>query len=192
MIFWVMSGMISDGQWSELTITRPEFLVGGSDADFRTFIYGLLISSVQMEKLRDQIGDLIGVNGIQYHILTVISEKAPVGLVTVGDVAKTLQAGSTHITMEVGKLVKHGLIDKTTNPEDRRSILLSLSKRGLVTLDSVTASRQEINNTIFDGYSREDFKNFQKLISKMVGTTSRAISVADKIKAEQNARKHCA
>jgi hypothetical protein len=61
-----------------------------------------------------------------------------------------------------------------------------------VTLDSVTASRQEINNTIFDGYSREDFKSFQKLISKMVGTTSRAISVADKIKAEQNAQKHCA
>ena len=104
--------MISGNKNADLTITRPEFLVDGSDTDFRSFIYGLLISSLHMKKLRDQIGDLIGVNGIQYHILAVISEKASKGPVTVGDVAKTLQAGSTHITMETGKLFKQGLIEK--------------------------------------------------------------------------------
>ena len=177
---------------SNLTITRPEFLVNGSDADFRSFIYNLLISSLQMEKLRDQIGDLIGVNGIQYHILAVISEKMPKGTVTVGDVAKTLQAGSTHITMEAGKLFKLGLIEKRLNPEDRRSILLSLSDKGRTILSSVMLSRQEINDTIFAGYSKQDFEIFQILIKKMVSTTSQAISVAEKIKAEQNMSVHAA
>ena len=177
---------------ADLTITRPEFLVEGSDADFRKFIYNLLISSVQMEKLREQIGDLIGVNGIQYHILTVISEKAPNGAVSVGDVAKKLQAGSTHITMETGKLVKLGLVEKTPNPEDRRSILLSLSPKGRAALASVTPSRQEINDTIFEGYSRKEFEILKNLIGRMVGTTSRAISVADQIKAQKSSQSDAA
>ena len=181
-----------DNKTSDLTITRPEFLVNGSDADFRSFIYNLLISSLQMEKLRDQIGDLIDVNGIQYHILAVISEKMNKGTVTVGDVAKTLQAGSTHITMEASKLFKVGLIEKKLNPEDRRSILLSLSEKGKARLSSVMLSRQEINNTIFAGYSKQDFETFRVLIEKMVSTTSQAISVAEKIKAEQNISVHAA
>jgi len=174
-----------EDQNTQLTITRPEFLTNGSDAIFRGFIYSLLISSVQMEKLRDQIGDLIGLNGIQYHILTVISERADKGTVTVGDVARILQAGSSHVTMETGKLVKQDLIKKTANPEDRRSILLSLTSRGRKKISSLTSSRQEINNTIFEGYSKEEFESFRLLIKKMVGTTSRAISVANKIKAER-------
>jgi len=173
-------------QNTQLTITRPEFLADGSDATFRGFIYNLLISSVQMEKLRDQIGDLIGLNGIQYHILTVISEQADKGAVTVGDVARILQAGNSHVTMETGKLAKQNLIKKSANPEDRRSILLSLTSRGREKLSSLTSSRQEINNTIFEGYSEEEFESFRILIKKMVTTTSRAIFVANKIKAERN------
>ena len=65
--------MVSGNQNTSLTITKPEFIVDGSDSEFRSFIYSLLISSLHMEKLRDQIGGLIGVNGIQYHILAVIS-----------------------------------------------------------------------------------------------------------------------
>ena len=184
--------MVSGNQNTSLTITKPEFLVDGSDSEFRSFIYSLLISSLHMEKLRDQIGDLIGVNGIQYHILAVISEKTRDEPITVGNVARTLQAGSTHITMETSKLFKKGLIEKKPNPEDRRSILLSLTDKGLATLASVALSRQEINNTIFAGFSKQDFDNFKFLINKMVGTTSRAISVAEKIKVEQSMHDYAA
>ena len=180
--------MLTDEKSAHLTITRPEFLTNGSDADFRKFIYGLLISSLHMEKLRDQIGDLIGVNGIQYHILAVVSENRTSDTISVGEVAKILQAGSTYITMETGKLAKLGLIKKETNHRDRRSILLSLSKKGQAVLDSVAGSRQEINNAIFDGFSKNDFETFQVLIKKMVSTTSQAISVAKKIKAERDIR----
>ena len=83
-----------------------------------------------------------------------ISEQADKGGVTVGDVAKILQAGSSYVTMETGKLAKQSLIKKSSNPEDRRSILLSLTSRGREKLSSLTSSRQEINNTIFEGYSK--------------------------------------
>ena len=35
--------MKHDNKASDLTITRPEFLVNGADSDFRGFIYNLLI-----------------------------------------------------------------------------------------------------------------------------------------------------
>lgn len=176
----------SDISSLELTITRPEFLANGSDAAFRQLIYHLLISSVQMEKIREQIGNLIDVNGLQYHVLTVISELAARGSVTVGDVARTLQAGNTHITMETTKLVKRGLIEKSPNQEDRRSILVSLSKKGRAALASLTPVRQEINNTIFEGFTKGEFEDLQRLIGKMVGTTTRAMAVGEKIKAVRN------
>lgn len=169
------------------TITLPAFLNDGSDSAFREFIYGFLTTSSRMERIRERLGGFIGLNGIQYHIMTVITELTSRGPVSVGDVARTMHAGATYVTMETGRLVRLGLLKKTPNPEDRRSMHLALTDRGRQTMDSLIPYQQAINDALFQGLSTEDFESFRGLIEKMLDTTASALATAEQIDKETDA-----
>ncbi len=162
-------------------ITHETFLENGRDDRFREFIYAFLITSVRMEKVREKIGGLIGLNGIRYHILTVISELAAEAPVAVGDVARALHAGRTYVTMETGRLEKQGLIAKTPNPEDGRSVLVTLTAKGRRAMEDLAPYRREINDDLFAGLSGDDFRAFHGLMTKMVATTENALATADRL-----------
>lgn len=162
------------------TISRPEFLNNGSDKDFRKFIYELLIVSSRMEAVRDRIGNLLGLSGFQYHVLSVISELEKNGPVSVGSVAQVLQARTTYVTMETKKLEKIGLVAKRPNPTDGRSVLLNVTRSGANALSSITPQQCSINDLLFDGLSARDFKKFGRLISSMVVNTDNALALAER------------
>jgi MarR family transcriptional regulator, organic hydroperoxide resistance regulator len=166
-----------DGQ--PRTISRPEFLHGGSDSDFRGFIYDFLIVSTRMESIRDRIGSLLPLSGFQYHVLSVISELQQRGPVSVGLVAQTLHAGASYVTMESRKLERIGLVGRTVNPADKRGVLMELSPAGKEALNAIASRQCQINDALFDGLSREDFAAFRHVIAKMVENTSKALELAD-------------
>ena len=172
----------------QTTITRPEMLTRGSDEAFRAFIYGLLVTSTRMERIRNRIGELIDVNGIQYHILSIVQEMRGKGPVSVGDVATILQAGQSHVTMETGKLVRKGLLAKRRNPEDRRGTLLELTDQGITTLDALAPDQQKINDALFANLSSTDFEAYQAITEKMIANTERALKVAEQALDDQNTK----
>ncbi len=161
------------------TISRPEFLVGGSDSQFREFIYDLLIVSTRMEAIRDRIGALVPLSGFQYHVLSVVSELQKQGPISVGSVAQVLHAGTTYVTMETRKLERIGYLTKRSNPDDRRSVLLELTGAGEQALAAIIPQQCEINDVLFEGLDEKDFKAFRRLVGRMVGNTSRALERAD-------------
>ena len=166
---------------AKTTITHSAFLKDGSDSAFRDFIYGFLTTSSRMERIRERIGGFIGLNGLQYHIMSVITELTRRGPASVGDVARTMHAGSTHVTMETGRLVRLGLLEKTPNPDDRRSMHLALTHKGRQTMDSLIPYQQAINDALFEGLSAEEFDGFRGLIEKMLETTANALATAEQI-----------
>lgn len=172
---------------TRMTITLPAFLKDGSDSTFRDFIYCLLTTSSRMELIRDRIGGFTGLNGIQYHIMSIVTELANRGPVTVGDVARTMHAGGTHVTMETGKLARRGLLEKTRNPDDRRSTLLALTDQGREMMESLIPYQQAINDTLFNGLSSEEFDAFRNLTDKLMGTTADALETAQQLENKMDA-----
>lgn len=168
------------------TAARPALLPDGSDADLRRLVYGLFTLSVRLDRLREDMAAMLGLSGIQYHILMVVAERGADGPVTVSTVAEALHASGAHITTETGKLVTRGLVAKRPNPADGRSVILSLTPAGRDTIDGFAPALREINDTLFDGIGPETFKQFGAIADHMVATTARAAETAERLARERD------
>ena len=113
-----------------LTVSRPALLQAGSDRRFRALVHDLLTVSTRMEIVRAHLGDRIGMSGPQYSVLIAVAHLQEADGVSVGAVAEALHVSNAFIASETGKLAQRGLLDKRTNPNDRRGVLVSMSPAG--------------------------------------------------------------
>src|SRR5216684_2747187 len=105
-----------------LTVTRPALLVDGSDGEFRTLIHRSMSFSRWVSTIRDGFGALIGISGVQYEIMILVSRLQGAEGITVGDLSIALHLSGAFTTIESGKLVDRGLLEKSTDLRDRRRV----------------------------------------------------------------------
>lgn len=110
-----------------LTTTLKAFVRGGSDRELRKLVYTLVAVGNQMSHHRKLCADHIGVSEAQAIMLRMIAESQDA---TVGQLAQQLQVTSQFVTIEIGDLVKNGIVEKRPNKADRRSMLLRLTAKG--------------------------------------------------------------
>ena len=96
----------------------------------------------QMESLADQalqrfqIRDVAVVHRLgrleigETSVLIAVANLQEANGVSVGAVADALHVSSAFVASETGKLAQRGLLDKRTNPRDRRGVLVSVSPAG--------------------------------------------------------------
>ena len=157
-----------------LTITNPACLVDGSDTEFRHLVNGLLPFAARLLTVRDGFGSLIGLTGVQYSLIRSISHLSQQGDVTVNQLADHLHLSGPFITIETGKLKKLGLIDKKAHPEDRRKMLLTITPAGTRLLGELLPVQQRINDVLFDGVTRTEFKVLCSIVDRLVANGDRA------------------
>ena len=110
-----------------LTTTLKTFVKGGSDRELRKLVYTLVALGNLMSRHRKLCADHIGVSEAQAIMLRMIAESQDA---TVGRLAQQLQVTSQFVTIEIGDLVKNGIVEKRPNKADRRSMLLRLTAKG--------------------------------------------------------------
>ena len=82
--------------------------------------------------------------------------------------ASLLIQPSQFITLETGKLIKKGLIDKRPHEIDRRSVSLSLTKQGQVLLREVWPLRRRTNDLTFQSLTRERAAILDEIVGTLV------------------------
>lgn len=157
-----------------LTITRKSCLVDGSDAEFRKLIHAMMAFSARLLTIRDGFGTLISLSGIQFSILISIAHHSVNNKLTVNMVASHLHLSAAFVTIETGKLMKKGIINKTPNPEDKREILLSVTPAGHELLTQLAPDQQMINDVLFDSISRKEFQTMRDIFDRMVHNADKA------------------
>ncbi|CAL9450911.1 hypothetical protein SUDANB145_02438 [Streptomyces sp. enrichment culture] len=75
----------------------------------------------------------------QFRMLVVLSTRGTTKLVTL---AEQLQVAPSTAMRMVDRLIGAGLVDRRTNPDNRRETLLRLTEEGRRTVDHVTARRR--------------------------------------------------
>src|SRR5262245_42329459 len=113
-----------------LTTTRPELLVDGRDRDFRHLVHSLFGFAAHHERIRSGHARMIGLAGVEYTVLISIAHLSQDGDVNVKTVADHLYLSGAFITAVTGRLLEHGLIEKKTDPGDRRRVTLTVSAQG--------------------------------------------------------------
>lgn len=162
-----------------LSVSRRELLEGGRDDRFRELIYGMFTAGARFGAIREAFGREIGITGAQYFVLiaTAHYESGPypsAGGVGIRTLADYLHVASSHVTTEVGKLVRAGLLAKRANPHDGRGVLVSVTEQGRAALELLAPFRQAVNDILFRDLTRLDFAAMARFIGSFVDSTAAA------------------
>ncbi len=71
---------------------------------------------------------------------------------------------ATHVTTEVGRLIEKGLLTKSANPRDGRSVLIRLSPAGETAVRGINPLLRQVNDLLFQDISRADFAVVAKFL----------------------------
>jgi len=170
------SGAAGGAYRAPLTVSAPALLENGGDGRFRKLVYDLITIAVRLEAVRDLLSRRMGVTGPQYSILMVVAQAQSAGGVTVSAAADQRHVSGAFVTAEVGKLVREGLVEKRTNPDDRRSVLLRLTAEGEALVGDVAADIRATNDRFFGTLGRDDFLTLGRIVDRMVGSSREALS----------------
>ncbi len=159
-----------------LSVGRPELLVDGGDGLFRRLIYDMFTVSVRMQKVRDAIAERMGLTGPQYTILMAVGQLAGESGVTVTAVAQHLHVSGAFATVEIGKLARLGLVAKTANPDDGRSVLVRLTPDGRRRIESVAADLRAVNDRFFASLDADAFRALAATMAELVEDSENALA----------------
>jgi DNA-binding MarR family transcriptional regulator len=158
------------------TVSRAALLSGGSDAEFRGLIHDLIAYGHKLDACRDAFAAIAGISGVQYEILMLVSRAD--GL-AVGEVAARLHRSGAFITIEANKMAGRGILDKASDPEDGRRVLLKMNARSHELLERIAPYQQRINDVLFDFVDAKRFRELRALAGDLVARGDRAVAMLD-------------
>ena len=160
-----------------LTATSPILVARKSDHSLRKLLYDFFTVSARLETVKRYLGERLGLTGPQYTIMMAVAElQGKIG-VSVGRVGEYLHVTGPFVTMESGKLIKKGFLERRSDLQDRRVSLLSVAPNGAKALQSLFPELQQINDVFFELGSRPEFERLCKTLEKLVGNSQRALSL---------------
>jgi DNA-binding MarR family transcriptional regulator len=161
------------------TVSRDELLIDGSDFEFRQFVHDSLGFAARLIAVRDGYAKVIGLSGPQYTILISIAHLAARGPVTVSAVANHLYLSGSFVTTETNKLVRSGLVTKSTDPADRRRVLLAPTSEGARRLRALAKIQVQVNDVHFGRLTKKTFDQLRVLMPQLLEPTEQALSLLD-------------
>ena len=141
------------------------FLNAGTDRPFRDLIYRLTRLSNLMRRNQEYFAEYIGVRGPQLLMMSVLLDSPAA---TIGHIASQLEVSSQFVTVEIGKLLRKGLVEKRPNKEDRRSVLLKLTATGEKLMNELAPLRRETNDVMFRSVTNEQVTQLSDIVGALL------------------------
>src|ERR1700761_3384033 len=113
-----------------VTISRKEFLVQGSDAEFRRSIYAMVQGVGRLLACRDAFGKELNLTPSQFVVLMGVAHAQGSGGVTIRALPDHVALASALVTPDVRRLEEAGLLVKRPSLVDKRSVGGFLQPRG--------------------------------------------------------------
>jgi DNA-binding MarR family transcriptional regulator len=163
---------------ARLTVSLPEFLVDGSDVQFRGFVADLFAAVAGMQSLRRALASAAEMSAAEFSILLATWNLQAAGRVSVSTIANHLHIASAHVTTEVGNLVSAGLLDKKPHPTDTRAVDLTVTRAGEAVLNTLAPLLRRINDRLFAGNSPQALRAISRFLRHLATESSTSIRMA--------------
>jgi MarR family transcriptional regulator, organic hydroperoxide resistance regulator len=151
-----------------LTVSSPALLVGDEDRVFRQFVHDTLAFAARIQAVRSGFAGVTGLSDAGYSILISIRHlEGGDEEVGINRLAEHLHLSGAFVTIEVGKLVKLGMVKKETHADDRRRVVLSVTDRGSQTLANLAPIQRPVNDALFSALTASDFRHLSSIMSKL-------------------------
>jgi DNA-binding MarR family transcriptional regulator len=170
-------------------VSHDAMLVDGSDEVFRHVLYLMVLASSRLATFREAVGRLIGLTGAQYLVLIATAHAQGRDGVPIRDLAQYVLMASTHVTTQVGALIRKGLVRKRPNGQDGRSVLVSLTAKGERAMEAIAPIRCEFNDAFFVGVERKTLLAVAEFLQQVTENSERALPLLQRVEARLAARR---
>jgi len=124
------------------------------------------LAHLHKEQLMNQYLAPIGLSSAQFKVLAAIhfyEMKTPV------DICKYLSINGGSMTRMVDRLVKKELLEKKTNPEDKRGVLLNLTDTGEVLLEQCMETMEDkVGPLLLGDLSDQEVDQLSTLLTRLL------------------------
>jgi DNA-binding MarR family transcriptional regulator len=158
------------------TVSHAALLVAGSDVALRETLYLMVLAFGRLIACREAFGRALGLTGSQFAVLFGVAYVQGRDGVSIRRLAEHVQLASTHVTTEVGRLVRRGLLVKAENPRDRRGVLVRLSQPGETAVDAVAPFLRRVNDRLFDGVGRREVASLDRFLRRFAHNGEAALA----------------
>ena len=110
-----------------------------------------------------------GLNSATFDVLATLRRSGPPYALSPGDLLATTMVSSGTMTNRLDQLEKAGLVARTHNPEDRRSVIIALTKKGRGVVDEAVTAHVANQHRLVESLSSEERKQRDGLLRTFLG-----------------------
>ncbi len=169
-----------------VTISNEAFWVDGRDDWLRETLYLMVLCLSQLHTFREAFGRAMDLTSPQFAVLMGTAYTQGADGVSISALATHVHLAPTHVTTEVGRLIRLGLLLKRQNNDDRRSVLVRLSPQGEKAIRAVAPFVRSVNDQLFDGVTRDELRSILQFFQRFAANSEIALT---KIKSANGAPK---
>ncbi len=158
------------------TVSHAPLLANGSDEPFRQTLYLMVLAFGRLQACREAFGRAMSLTGSQFAVLIGTAYCQHTDGVSIRALADHVQLAATHVTTEVGRLIRKGLLTKRVNASDRRGVLVKLSRRGEASLLQIAPFVRDVNDLLFADVPRAEFAAVSNFLRGFANNSERAIA----------------
>ena len=135
--------------------------------------YRLLLVAKMVDRcITRQLYDIVGISLAEWRVLRQLYDSAePASL---RELAETAWVDRAEVSRAVTTLVRRRFVQRRTNPEDRRSSLLTCTKQGRAAIDKILPQREYLHKRLTSRLSRAELEQFVETLL-VIGQESIAI-----------------
>ena len=153
--------MTQASKTDDRALVEPDLLTG-LEQQFRTFVMNLTKSKHSLNGNR--------LDRLALMILGTLSHQGPLRLSAIADRCGFDQSTASR---QVSALEQAGLLERTTDPEDRRAVLLKTSPKGKRLLQRLEIGRRKRLERLLNGWTTDEIATFTELLGRLNESTER-------------------
>lgn len=115
-----------------------------------------------------------GLNAAKFDVLATLRRAGAPHCLSAGALMKATMVASGTMTNRIDRLEADGLVTRSTNPEDSRSFLISLTDQGRSLIDEVVEAHVATQTSLLAGLTETEIAQFSSLLSKALTVAERS------------------
>ncbi len=109
-----------------------------------------------------------GLNAANFDVLATLRRSGPPYALSPNDLISSTMVTSGTMTNRIDQLTRAGLVERIKNPDDGRSVVVSLTKAGFKLIDAAVTDHVATEEQLTSGLSKDEQKRLNTLLKKFL------------------------
>jgi DNA-binding MarR family transcriptional regulator len=109
-----------------------------------------------------------GLNAANFDVLATLRRSGPPYALSPNDLISSTMVTSGTMTNRIDQLTRAGLVERIKNPNDGRSVVVSLTKAGFKLIDAAVTDHVATQEQLTAGLSKDEQKRLNTLLKKFL------------------------